>query len=105
MYGSEIGYSELGFGEKIGEGTFGEVWRGTCRGKEVAIKKQKNPNNDEKVLNEFRKEIDIIRYGQCVRMVSTCWKLTFFLKFTAKFDILMSFYSLVSASHILICTW
>lgn len=59
MFGSEIGFSEIVFGEKIGEGTFGEVWKGTCRGKDVAIKKQKNSRKE--VLDDFKKEIDIIR--------------------------------------------
>lgn len=59
---SEIDFSELKFEEKIGEGTFGEVWKGTCRGKEVAIKKLKKEKSDENALCEFRKEIEIMRY-------------------------------------------
>lgn len=72
---SEIGFSELKFDVKIGEGTFGEVWKGTCRGKEVAIKKLKNQNADDYALGEFRKEIDImskIRHPNIVLFLGVC---------------------------------
>ena len=34
----EIKYDEIEFGELIGKGCFGSVWKGRCRGVEVAIK-------------------------------------------------------------------
>lgn len=61
MDSPEIGFSEICFEKKIGEGTFGEVWRGTCRGKEVAIKKMKKSDSDPKSLEDFKKEIEIMR--------------------------------------------
>ena len=34
----EIDASEIHFDEKIGEGSYGQVYSGKCRGKQVAIK-------------------------------------------------------------------
>jgi len=56
----EIGYDELEFIEQIGEGCYGEVWRGKCRGQEVAIKKLHKQLLDAKTLNDFRKEVEIM---------------------------------------------
>lgn len=49
-------------GAEIGTGTFGKVLRGKCRGKDVAIKVLHKPIDDEKTLNSFKKEVEIMRY-------------------------------------------
>lgn len=49
-------------GTEIGTGTFGKVLRGKCRGKDVAIKVLHKPIDDEKTLNSFKKEVEIMRY-------------------------------------------
>lgn len=49
-------------GQEIGTGTFGKVLRGKCRGKDVAIKVLHKPIDDEKTLNSFKKEVEIMRY-------------------------------------------
>ncbi|GAM16920.1 hypothetical protein SAMD00019534_000950, partial [Acytostelium subglobosum LB1] len=55
----EIDKSEIIYNRdsKIGSGAFGSVFKGTVRGKEVAIKKLTQQFYDETVLNEFRKEV------------------------------------------------
>lgn len=62
----QVGPPQIGPGEAIreqliGVGSFGQVWRGKCRGKEVAIKVLNRQDLDEKTLEEFRREVDIIR--------------------------------------------
>lgn len=48
--------------EKIGGGCFGNVYRGTCRGKQVAIKKLITQDMDDNTLDEFRKEVEIMTF-------------------------------------------
>lgn len=59
----EIGNNEIKFREKIGSGCFGNVYRGLCRGKQVAIKKLLTQDMDHNTLIEFRKEVEIMTYG------------------------------------------
>ncbi len=49
--------AEIQYLEKIGGGCFGSVYRGLCRGKEVAVKKLFKQDLDEKALVDFRKEL------------------------------------------------
>jgi len=64
--GNDISYFELKFGELIGRGALGEVYKATYRGKTVAVKKlfvgQGLSQSEEfqKVFESFRKEIEII---------------------------------------------
>jgi hypothetical protein len=58
----EILPEELTYHTKIGGGCFGSVFRGECRGKEVAIKKLFRQDLSEKALNDFKKEVEICRY-------------------------------------------
>ena len=57
----DITSDEIEYHEKIGGGCFGHVFRGTCRGKEVAIKKLFKQDLDEKTLFDFKKEVEIMR--------------------------------------------
>ena len=57
----DISADEIEYQEKIGGGCFGHVFRGTCRGKEVAIKKLFKQDLDEKTLLDFKKEVEIMR--------------------------------------------
>lgn len=50
------------FGDKIGEGTFGLVYKGQWRGSPVAVKMLKMQNITERALQEFRKELQILTY-------------------------------------------
>eukprot|EP01118_Nematostelium_gracile_P000928 TRINITY_DN1091_c0_g1_i1.p1 TRINITY_DN1091_c0_g1~~TRINITY_DN1091_c0_g1_i1.p1 ORF type:complete len:533 (-),score=127.27 TRINITY_DN1091_c0_g1_i1:144-1694(-) len=56
----EIRFEEIVWGEKIGGGCFGSVYKGTCRGVPVAIKKLLKQDLDPKMMEEFRKEVDIM---------------------------------------------
>ena len=48
---------ELNEEKKIGEGTFGIVYKGTFRGNIVAIKKMKQIKQTEESIEEFKKEV------------------------------------------------
>jgi len=56
----EIRAEEIIYGEKIGGGCFGSVYKGRCRGADVAIKKLLKQDLDPRVLEDFRKEVDIM---------------------------------------------
>ena len=82
----EIQYSDLMFGEKIGEGAYGDVFRGYLWGQEVAIKQIRLEKGEEVEevarVREFRKEMKIMRQlrhpnvveylGSCVTGHSLC---------------------------------
>eukprot|EP00899_Mesostigma_viride_P002690 jgi/Mesvir1/12421/Mv00589-RA.2 len=72
---TQINYSELQLLEKIGEGTFGEVFRGKWFGKEVAIKRMRTSTLTGSMLEEFHKEVGIlesIRHPNCVLYMGFC---------------------------------
>ena len=50
------------FGDRIGEGTFGLVYKANWRGSPVAVKMLKMQNITEHALQEFRKELQILTY-------------------------------------------
>lgn len=71
----EINSEELEYLEKIGGGCFGSVYRGRCRGKEVAIKKLFKQDVDEKTLADFRKEVQImsqLRHPNTLLFMGAC---------------------------------
>eukprot|EP00002_Diphylleia_rotans_P020365 TRINITY_DN3957_c0_g1_i2.p1 TRINITY_DN3957_c0_g1~~TRINITY_DN3957_c0_g1_i2.p1 ORF type:complete len:2252 (-),score=324.98 TRINITY_DN3957_c0_g1_i2:265-7020(-) len=57
---AQIEYSELEFGRLLGSGGFGEVYAGTWRGTEVAIKKLIGRNFNKGVLDSFMSEISVM---------------------------------------------
>jgi len=71
----DIGSSELKTLDKIGSGCFGTVFRGTCRGKVVAIKKLHQQDLEENVMEEFKKEIAILahlRHPNVILFLGAC---------------------------------
>eukprot|EP00009_Paramoeba_aestuarina_P002419 CAMPEP_0201508716 /NCGR_PEP_ID=MMETSP0161_2-20130828/1986_1 /ASSEMBLY_ACC=CAM_ASM_000251 /TAXON_ID=180227 /ORGANISM="Neoparamoeba aestuarina, Strain SoJaBio B1-5/56/2" /LENGTH=515 /DNA_ID=CAMNT_0047903459 /DNA_START=93 /DNA_END=1640 /DNA_ORIENTATION=- len=56
----EIQPDEIELLKLIGEGTFGKVYQGKCRGKEVAVKVFKNKDLSEEELSNFRDEVAIM---------------------------------------------
>jgi serine/threonine protein kinase len=63
----EIHPYEIELQEKIGHGSFGSVYKGRCRGKDVAIKILHKPITDEKALASFKKEVAIMRYDKVLK--------------------------------------
>ena len=72
----EIHFADLRFGAKIGEGSFGEVFRGSLWGQEVAIKKLRIQAVDgAAVSKEFKKEVKImrtLRHPNIVEFLGVC---------------------------------
>jgi hypothetical protein len=64
----------------------GEVWRGTCRGQEVAIKKLHKQALDAKTLNDFRKEVEIMsnnHHPNVVLFMGACTQPTKMVRYPA----------------------
>eukprot|EP01125_Pyxidicula_operculata_P022104 TRINITY_DN8888_c0_g1_i1.p1 TRINITY_DN8888_c0_g1~~TRINITY_DN8888_c0_g1_i1.p1 ORF type:complete len:552 (+),score=115.55 TRINITY_DN8888_c0_g1_i1:38-1693(+) len=69
----EIEPHEIIRGEKIGDGTFGVVYKGQCRGEIVAVKELKNATIEN--IEEFRKEVAImshLRHRNIVLLMGAC---------------------------------
>eukprot|EP01097_Dermamoeba_algensis_P001375 TRINITY_DN1518_c0_g2_i1.p1 TRINITY_DN1518_c0_g2~~TRINITY_DN1518_c0_g2_i1.p1 ORF type:complete len:555 (+),score=119.45 TRINITY_DN1518_c0_g2_i1:113-1777(+) len=56
----EIGPEEIELVQVLGDGSFGTVYRGKCRKKDVAVKILHNQQLDQKTLQAFRKEVEIM---------------------------------------------
>eukprot|EP00727_Mastigamoeba_balamuthi_P003259 m51a1_g12930 putative protein kinase (323) ;mRNA; r:1695-2941 len=73
-YEWEIPYAELELGKKMGEGTFGIVYRGRWRGTPVAIKMLKS-NVTAHVLRDFKAEVGLMgrmRHPNVVLFLGAC---------------------------------
>src|SRR5207244_2806309 len=56
-----VAYSELQFGQLIGKGSQGEVFKATWRGTVVAVKKVDTRKVSEDIVEEFCQEAEIMR--------------------------------------------
>ncbi|ELP92028.1 protein serine/threonine kinase, putative [Entamoeba invadens IP1] len=57
---TKLNYREIEEHKKIGEGSFGVVFKGVFRGKTVAIKKMKISNTTKQQIDEFEKEVSML---------------------------------------------
>lgn len=62
---------ELVLQEKIGKGNFGVVWKGKCRGVDVAIKKLHAESFDPNTLEEIKKEVALMTYALSLFIVAS----------------------------------
>src|SRR5207245_774561 len=56
----EIKPFEVVKGTKLGTGSFGDVWRGTCRSLDVAIKILHRQDFDAKQMQVFKREVEVL---------------------------------------------
>jgi serine/threonine protein kinase len=56
----EIDPNEIEINHILGDGSFGTVYKGYCRQKAVAVKKLIKQDLNEKELEDFRREIEIL---------------------------------------------
>lgn len=56
----ELRFDDIKFGEKIGEGSFGQVFKGKLWGQEVALKRLRI-NGDVENVKDFKKEVRIMK--------------------------------------------
>eukprot|EP01133_Synstelium_polycarpum_P017737 gene17737-21148_t len=71
----EVPFSELVLGMRIGRGGYGQVFRGSWRGTEIAVKMLFNDNMNPKLLSDLRKEVDLLcklRHPNIVLFMGAC---------------------------------
>eukprot|EP00027_Filamoeba_sp_ATCC50430_P018551 CAMPEP_0168567218 /NCGR_PEP_ID=MMETSP0413-20121227/14878_1 /TAXON_ID=136452 /ORGANISM="Filamoeba nolandi, Strain NC-AS-23-1" /LENGTH=511 /DNA_ID=CAMNT_0008599375 /DNA_START=169 /DNA_END=1704 /DNA_ORIENTATION=+ len=72
---SELDSSEIKLLEKIGKGSYGVVYKGRLRGKEVAVKKLYESKLDENTMDSFKKEVAImskLRHPNVLLFMGAC---------------------------------
>ena len=62
---TRLDYDELIDEKKLGEGSFGIVFKGTFRGHSVAIKKMKEVKQTKASMDEFNKEVAMLDKFRC----------------------------------------
>ncbi|KAJ1692581.1 hypothetical protein LUZ63_009279 [Rhynchospora breviuscula] len=73
----EIDVKCLIFGKKVASGTYGDLYRGSYFGQDVAIKVIKNDRLSDDMLREFRQEVYIlrkVRHKNVVQFIGACTK-------------------------------
>ncbi|KAN0019447.1 hypothetical protein ACTFIU_002656 [Dictyostelium citrinum] len=73
--GKDIDTQQIKIGVRIGKGNFGEVYLGTWRGSEVAVKKLPAHNINENILKEFNREINLmknLRHPNVIQFLGSC---------------------------------
>ncbi|OEL29133.1 Serine/threonine-protein kinase STY17 [Dichanthelium oligosanthes] len=73
----EINFKALAFQDKVASGTYGDLYRGTYFGEDVAIKVLKSDRLNENMEKEFAHEVYImrkIRHKNIVRFLGACTK-------------------------------
>lgn len=68
----EIDWADISVIESLGNGEFGQVFRGTWKNEEVAIKalyRDPNKTHDVGAINDLKKEIDSFRHLEHKRLV------------------------------------
>mmetsp|Transcript_9151 Transcript_9151/g.10158 ORF Transcript_9151/g.10158 Transcript_9151/m.10158 type:complete len:412 (-) Transcript_9151:256-1491(-) len=73
----EIEKDELEYLTRISKDTVGEYWKGSCRGKDVAIKKLSQTNLSQKQLDAFHSEVSVLvhlRHPNVVLFMGCCFE-------------------------------
>ncbi|KAJ7523571.1 hypothetical protein O6H91_18G054700 [Diphasiastrum complanatum] len=74
----EIDYNQLKCVQKVASGSFGDLYRGTYCGQDVAIKILKSERLSESLQREFAQEVLMmrkVRHKNAVQLIGTCTKL------------------------------
>eukprot|EP01125_Pyxidicula_operculata_P013678 TRINITY_DN4545_c0_g1_i1.p1 TRINITY_DN4545_c0_g1~~TRINITY_DN4545_c0_g1_i1.p1 ORF type:complete len:525 (+),score=61.35 TRINITY_DN4545_c0_g1_i1:61-1635(+) len=67
--------NELSLERTIGEGQYGKVWQGKCRGEVVAVKILNNQEWDDEIIKQFEKEVEImsqLRHPNVALLMGAC---------------------------------
>ncbi|KAM9974761.1 hypothetical protein ACTFIW_008227 [Dictyostelium discoideum] len=73
--GKDIDIHQIKIGVRIGKGNYGEVYLGTWRGSQVAVKKLPAHNLNENILKEFNREINLmknLRHPNVIQFLGSC---------------------------------
>ncbi|KAN0024110.1 hypothetical protein ACTFIV_008506 [Dictyostelium citrinum] len=73
--GKDIDIHQIKISVRIGKGNYGEVYLGTWRGSQVAVKKLPAHNLNENILKEFNREINLmknLRHPNVIQFLGSC---------------------------------